>query len=207
MLTAAAADALPLAGGVSAGAVLVPGAIDAVSRFVGDCGAPAAAGVCGEPLPSVPFEAAVEPLAAARVADVGIGLALVLATWGVGHVLRAASRPSGTLRPVVFASVVTGLLMLTVVNPLLWEYAGVAVTADHVTVRRYAAADQAVGLCDIERVSLETGAPFPVVSDDTTLVLWGRSGERVELPRFAPGSRQAAALILAQLARSCGTAR
>ncbi|GMV43928.1 MAG: hypothetical protein AMXMBFR64_56440 [Myxococcales bacterium] len=163
---------------------LDPASVRALVEFAGGA-APAAGDLVVE----------AEALSLERLADVALGLAVIGAVWGVGRLLRSGA-PG--LRPVVFASAVTGLLMLTVVNPLFWELAGVTVD-QRVTVRRFMLADRSVDLCDLAAARIEPGELFPAVSDDTTLVLVGRSGERVELPRFAPRSAEVAATIVARL--------
>lgn len=171
-------------GGVAA-ASAPEGARRALADFAG-----AAAPVAGDLI----VEA--EAFNADRLGDVALGLAVIGAAWGLGAMLRLGAP---RLRPVVFASAVTGLLMLTVVNSLFWELAGVTIDDRGVTVRRWVLPDRAIALCDIARVTVEPGEPFPLFSDDTTLVLESRSGARVELPRFAPRAAEAAATILARL--------
>lgn len=139
---------------------------------------------------AVPFTLEVDSMAGDRVADVALLLGLIAAFWGIGRLLRSAGMAG--LRPFVFASALTGVLLLFFTNTAFWMVAGVSVDADKITLQKHLGDDEVLAWAELRGVELDSGKLFPAFSDDASLVLRGAGDQRLALPRFVPGIADAA---------------
>jgi hypothetical protein len=142
--------------------------------------------------PELPYYAAPEAVTTERLADVGLGLLVMAGIYLLGRVIRLGAP---RFRPFVLTASVTGLLMLTVVDPLFWEYGGVEVDEGGFAVRLWTTGRERVQWSELRAVEVEGGHAWPAFSDDTTLVLVPYEGERIRFPRFAPGAVEVAAAV------------
>jgi hypothetical protein len=142
------------------------------------------------PRSEMPLTLPVEAWAGERVADIVLLLALIAAFWGLGVLLRRAGASS--LRPIVLAAGLTGLLLLFGTNTSFYEVAAVELSEDMLVIKRHVGADDAVSLDEIKSFSLESGRIYPWFSDDRMLIITTSEGSTVALPRFVPHIEEAA---------------
>lgn len=147
---------------------------------------------------ALPLDLEVVPASGTRVADVALLLGLIAAFWAIGRLLRAAGLPR--LRPFVFASGLTGILMLFFTNTSFWMVAGVKLDAERVTLTKHLGSDESMRWADLRSVELQDGKLYPAFSDDASLVLVAADGTRLALPRFVPGIERAVPEVARHLA-------
>jgi hypothetical protein len=147
----------------------------------------------------LPFELEVDAMAGHRVADVALLLGLILAFWGLGRLLRAGLP---AMRPFVFASGMTGILLLFFTNTAFYMVAGVAVDDEKVTLRTHLGGDEVMKWSELTTVELDGGSLYPAFTDDASLVLVGKDDARIELPRFVPGVGAVAAEVAHRMGRT-----
>lgn len=169
--------------------------MDAITRFLEglDAGSGAAAR-------ALPFTLEIDSMAGNRVADVALLLGLIAAFWGIGRFLKSAGMPG--LRPYVFASALTGVLLLFFTNSAFWMVAGVSVDADKITLKKYLGSDEVLAWAELRDVELDSGKLYPAFSDDASLVLHGTGDQRLALPRFVPGIADAAREVARHLPKT-----
>jgi hypothetical protein len=143
-----------------------------------------------------PIELEVEPMASTRVADVALLLGLIALFWALGKLL-ASSGMKG-LRPFVFASGLTGILLLFFTNSAFWMVKGLKVDESGVTLTQHLGEDPKLAWGEITALRFEGGRLFPAFTDDASLVLVANDRE-LAIPRFIPGSGEAARRIEAYL--------
>ena len=125
-------------------------------------------------------------------------IVLALAYFG-GVFLRNNGLPG--LQPAVFTAAVMGVLMFTVVNTEFWQMKSVRADAEGITIERYTSSNSSVRWTEVKAVNVQDGSLFPVVSDDTSLVLVAESGEEFPIPRFLADADGIARAVQFQLGR------
>ncbi len=144
----------------------------------------------------LPIELAVDPMAGSRVADVALLLGLIAIFWGLGRFLMSAGMPK--LRPFVFASGLTGILLLFFTNSAFWMVKGLKVDNTGVTLTQHLGEDPQLTWSEITGLRFDNGRLFPAFSDDASLILVAGDRE-LAIPRFIPGSGAAVRRIDALL--------
>lgn len=126
--------------------------------------------------PGLPIEA-IRPTDLALFGDVAILLAVIAALY---FAFKAISR-----HPWIPTSLSLAALMYAGVDRTWWNTSRVTVDADTVSYRPWVGADQRLLFADITGFTCEGGSLFPVVSDDSRIVLHGRDDiSKIEIPRF-----------------------
>lgn len=151
----------------------------------------------GGELPSLPFTAEMQAMAGTRVLDVLLVLVVSGLLFGVGMLIRRSPRDHST--PATVVSVGVGLIWLFFVNPLFYQFQSVTVDELGVTVASWTGQEKHLDWSELSAVRVDEGEPFPVFSDDTTLVLVGAEGQELAVPRFVEGSDQVAALAVSHI--------
>jgi len=143
-----------------------------------------------------PIELEVDPTGSNRIADVALLLGLIAIFWAIGRFLVSAGLKN--LRPYVFASGLTGILLLFFTNSAFWMVKGLRVDDTGVTLTRHLGDDPKMTWSEISALRFDSGSLFPAFSDDASLVLLA-SDRELSIPRFIPGSSAAAQRIDALL--------
>ena len=146
---------------------------------------------------ALPFTLEVDALAGTRVADVFLLLGLIAVFWGLGRFLKSAGMER--LRPFVFASGLTGILLLFFTNSSFWLVKGVVVEQDRVVVSTHLGNDDAMTWSEVRGVEARSGKLFPAFTDDASLVLLGPDDRELVMPRFVPGIERAVAVVRERL--------
>jgi hypothetical protein len=157
--------------------------MDAVAEFLSGLPSAEATSVV------LPLRLEVDAMAGNRVADVALLLGLIGVFWALGHLFRSAGMPR--LRPFVFASGLTGILLLFFTNTAFWMVKGLEVDDTKITLTTHLGSDQTLAWADLEAVEFDSGKLFPAFSDDASLVLIGPDDHALHVPRFIPGVERA----------------
>lgn len=152
---------------------------------------------------ALPITSAVDFSSTPRILDVLLALGTIAGLFGVGALIRSSGAKA--LSPAVFTSGVLAVLFFTLVDPIFWQLASVTATNKGLEVAKYSASDVELAWKDVEHVRLEEGSAFPLFSDDGRIVVQGKDGTIVEIPRFLPEAPALAAAVARKAPRSAAS--
>lgn len=153
----------------------------------------------GGPAPAeseLPLTVAAPDFSADKALDAALGLAFIAALLGIGRLIRSAL-PG--FKPFALAGVGVAVMAIFFTNTRFYEFASVTVDASGITVTRHVGGEERVDFRDVTDVRVEPGKPYPVFTDDRSLVIAAGTGRSVSIPFFVPDRERLGALLASKL--------
>lgn len=141
--------------------------------------------------PPLPLEA-LRPVDVALLADVLILLAVIAVLYFSFKLISG--------HPWIPTSIALAILFYAGVDERWWNTASVVIDGEGVQLRPHVGADVRLTWGEVHTVGCEGGSLFPIVQDDTRLVLLGRDGiSKIEIPRFLDRYPELATVVVSHV--------